>query len=94
MTALSKLVHYRAYAGQPVEIGDFVVTPISRALIIALPFYNLVWNRPVAVIVEQGDSRKKLPIVDVTLMVQIAMLATGLATAILTLLVSRAGRRK
>ena len=93
MATLSKLVQYETRSGQPIEIGDTVVTPTSRVLILTLPFYNLVWNRPVAVIVEQGDSRKKLPIVNVTLLVQSAALAIGMAVTILALLASRARKR-
>ena len=38
MTALSKFVQYETSFGQPVETGEIVVTPISRVLILTLPF--------------------------------------------------------
>jgi hypothetical protein len=90
MATLSKYVTYETCSGRPHKIGDAVVTPISRVLILALPFYNLVWNRPVAVIVEQGDTTKKLPIVNITLLVQSAAVIIGLSTTILTLIARRA----
>ena len=92
MTLKSKLVQYTTHAGQPVENGDVVVTPICRALVVNLPFYKWVWNRPVAILVEQGESRKRLPIVDVTQLAQIALLAIGLAATLVTLLVGRANK--
>ena len=94
MTVRSRFVQYETSFGQSVDTGEIVVTPISRVLILTLPFYNLVWNRPVAVIVDQDGSSKKLPIVNVTLLLQVAMLAIGFSAAILTLLVGRSDGKK
>jgi hypothetical protein len=76
------------------EKGNLVVTPVSGALRLNLPLFNFVWNRPVAVLVEEGDSSEKLPIVDVTLLAQVALFGVGLAATILTILVTRASNKR
>jgi hypothetical protein len=84
---------YKTSEGQPVRHGRSVVTPISRVLAVRLPFWGFVWNRPVAVRVEDEQSTKELPIVDVTLLAQIGLLVIGLAAAALTFLAARAQRQ-
>jgi hypothetical protein len=65
--------------------GDISVTPRSQALVVRWPGGGLVWNRPVAVVVEQNGQVKRLPIGDVTRGVQAGLLALGLAVAMLHL---------
>jgi len=74
---------YRTSEGQPVSHGQLLVTPISRVLAVRLPHLGFVWNRPVAVRVEDGRSTEELPIVDVTFLAEIGLYAVGLVAAIL-----------
>ncbi|UCG24180.1 MAG: hypothetical protein JSW55_18990 [Chloroflexota bacterium] len=94
MAQIGNFIRYTTSSGQPIEKGNVVVTPISGALRLNLPFFNYVWSRPVAVLVEEGDSSKKLPIVDVTLLAQAALFGIGLSATILTILASRASKKR
>jgi hypothetical protein len=87
------------HSGEPVTVGDIRLTPQSQALTIRWPtirwpFGGFVWNRPVAVLVEEGDESERIPIVDVTLVAQVALLALGAAFALTTLILSATIRRK
>jgi hypothetical protein len=53
-----------------------------------------VWNRPVAVVVEQEGQIERLPIVDVTRVAQISLYGFSLFIALLTLIASLGLRRK
>mgnify|MGYP001557495645 CR=1 FL=1 len=82
------------HSAEPVTVGDIRLTPQSQALTIRWPLGGFVWNRPVAVLAERGDESERIPIVDVTLVAQVALLALGAAFAITTLLFSATRRRK
>lgn len=41
--------------GEPVQVGDWVVTPQSQVLAVQLPFGGFVWHRSVSVVVEGND---------------------------------------
>ncbi len=94
MAKSERFLQYSTHAGQSIEKGDLVVTPISGALRLNLPFFNYVWNRPVAIVVEEGDSSEKLPIMDATLLAQVALFSVALAATILTVLVTKASKKR
>lgn len=48
------IIRWQTLSGEPITVGDVTITPQSQALIIRLPFGGLVWNRPVAVLVEHS----------------------------------------
>lgn len=68
-------------AGGPVRVGDVTVTPVAKTLIVRLPFFGFVWNRPVAALVERDGEITRLPVVDVTRLVQVTLIALSLAFA-------------
>ncbi len=74
------------------QVGDYQITPQTRVLMMRLPGQNggLIWNRPKAVIVRtpSGDEYS-LPVRDVTRIAIWAMLAGGIAGAILIGLMRR-----
>ena len=70
-----------------------MVTPVSKTLTVKLPFWGFVWNRPVAILVDDGESTKEMAIVDVTLLAQIGLLVVGLTATIVGLLSSLARKR-
>ena len=76
----------------PVTVGGVTVTPLARALVVRWPGGGLVWNRPAAVLVEREGRVRRIPIVDVTRLVQAGLLGLGLALAIASLVHSM--RRK
>jgi hypothetical protein len=80
--------------GEPVQRNGLTVTPLAQSLRVRLPFgpagWGFVWNRPAAVLVEQNGRVERLPIVDVTRLAQIGLLAALFVVARLT----RRRRRK
>lgn len=93
MAYLRDIVNVQTVYGERVTAGEVSVTPQSQALIVRWPNGGWVWNRPVAVLVERNGTRERIPIVDVTRLIQWGLL--GLAAAFTTVgLASRApGRR-
>lgn len=82
------------FSGDRVTIGGTTVTPQSQALTIRWPYGGFVWNRPVAVLVERDGRTERIPIVDVTHMAQIGLLALGLVFSLVTLVLSAQGRKE
>jgi hypothetical protein len=85
---MNDIVQYRKDRGQPRQHGNTVITPVNWVLTIKLPYWGIVWNRPVAVLVEDGDFTTEIAIVDVTLLAQLGMLLVGLAATIIGLLIA------
>ncbi|HZS79016.1 MAG TPA: hypothetical protein VFA41_20570 [Ktedonobacteraceae bacterium] len=63
--------------GTPVMVNNYTITPQSQAFIVRLPIGIFVWNRPTSVLVEKNGEVKRLPIVDVTRLLQLALLSAG-----------------
>lgn len=63
---MPRLIELTTRTGEPYTVGATVVTPQSQALIIQLPFFRFVWNRPIAVLVDRAGQTERLPIVDIT----------------------------
>jgi hypothetical protein len=80
-------------SAEPVTVGDVTVTPRSRALVVRLPRGGVVWNRPTAVTVERAGQVRRVPVVDTTRILQLGLLALGLAIAVASPFSSHAGRR-
>ena len=55
-------------------------------LTIRLPTCGVVWNRPSAVLIEQGDRVARLPIIDITRLAQVALLSLSLCFTIAALI--------
>ena len=87
----TKIISWRTESGEPLRAGAVTVRPQSQALRLQLPFGGFVWNRPVAVLVEDGEGTRRVPIHDVT---RIALLALAGVAALFTLLGWLLQRRK
>jgi len=81
-------------SGDPVKAGDVTVTPQSEAICLRWPYGGLVWNRPVAVLVEQGTHTEHIPILDVTRVAQLGLLGLGVIFGIITFVMSIRHRRE
>ena len=79
-------VQRRTTTGTPVSLGDLTITPEAQVLTIRLPTGRIVWNRPSAVLIEQGDRVARLPIIDITRLAQIALLSLSLCFTIAALI--------
>jgi hypothetical protein len=72
----------REAPAEPVRVGEVTVTPLARALVVRLPWGGFVWNRPTAVTVERAGAVRRVPVVDVTRVLQLGLLGLGLAIAV------------
>lgn len=89
---LANLVQIETRTGEPIVSGDTKIIPMARSMRIRIPGWHngLVWNRPVAIVVQTGDGQEKvLPVRDVTRQAQVALLVSGLIVVLLGWLVTR-----
>jgi hypothetical protein len=90
---LKEMFQWQTASGDKVTVGDVTVTPQSRALTVRWPRGGLVWNRPVAVLVERGEETERIPIVDVTRMAQLGLLGLSLVFSMIIMGLSIRRRR-
>jgi len=86
MRSVMKVFEAREASAEPVTVHDVTVTPRSRALVVRLPKGGLVWNRPTAVLLEQNGQARRIPIVDITRILQVGLLGLAVLTASASLL--------
>jgi hypothetical protein len=82
--------------GAPIRSGDAEVVVRSRAVQLTLPSGHggFIWNRPVAVSIRRpGVPEQSLPVRDVTRLLQLALLALGVAGALVLRMAARGRRR-
>lgn len=89
MSALKSTVQWQTEYGKTIVVGDVRVTPQSQALIIRWPNGGWVWNRPTAVLVEQDGQVERIPVMDVTRIIQIGLLGISLIFLVMRILTSR-----
>ncbi len=61
------------HTGSATQVGAFRITPQSQSISLHLPFGGFVYNRPLAVLVERDGTVDRVPIVDLTQVVLIAL---------------------
>jgi len=66
MVKLTDFIQLKTVQGTAVQTPHHTLIPESQALIIRFPYGGFVWQRPTAVLVQQGDQTQRHPIVDVT----------------------------
>ena len=93
MARLKEMLQWRKVSGNKVSVGDVTVTPQSQALTVRWPRGGLVWNRPVAVLVERDEETERIPIVDVTRMAQLGLLGLSLVFSMIIMALSVRRRR-
>ena len=86
MVRLKDHIQVQTGVGQPVITGDTTVTPQFQALIIRLPIGGFVWNRPTAILVEQGGQVKRIPVRDITRITQLWLLGFSVVLSIVSLI--------
>ncbi len=90
------LFRVESRAGDAIQASSWKIVPMSKALIIRLPFSHggLIWNRPVSLAVTAPDgSERVIPVVDVTRQALWTMTGAIVAWAIVFQVLTR-GRRK
>lgn len=93
MTRADERFKWETASGETATVGDVSVTPQSKALTVRWPNGGWVWNRPVAVLMERGEEKERIPIVDVTRMGQLALYGLSLAFAVIGLIIWIGERR-
>jgi len=86
MTGIKDRFHVQTGAGQPVTVGDITVTPQFQSLVLRLPSGGFVWNRPTAILVEQDGQAERVPIRDITRIIQLWLLGFSLVLLIVRLI--------
>jgi hypothetical protein len=74
--------------GQPIKVGETLITPISQNLRLTFPNFSggVIWNRPVAVRVQTADGgEQQIPVQDVTRLAIIGIFGFSLLIALLSL---------
>ncbi len=95
MPQLSDFIRLENTSAEPIVVGDTRITPQAQAFSLRLPFGGFVWNRPTAVLVERDDSTQRIPIVDATRVMQIALFGLVLSfSVIITLLAAQQRTRQ
>ena len=83
------LIHTENRAGKPIQVVDYHIIPVERTHRVQPPgmWGVLLWRRPSAVIIQHPDAPDEvIEIQDTTRQAQIFLLALGLVTSILILL--------
>jgi hypothetical protein len=86
---MSSPIRVRVLRGQPIETDSYKVTPLAWAFSASLRHAGLVWARPLAVTVETDTSRRTVPVVYSTTLIQVITLAAAAAVAVLLIVRSR-----
>lgn len=83
------LIHTENRAGKPVQVADYNIIPVERTHRLQPPgmWGVLLWRRPSTLIIQHPDgSDEVIEIPDATRQAQIFLLALGLVTSIIILL--------
>ncbi len=95
MVRLADAFQMRTTTGDPITAGGVTVRPQSQALVVRWGEHGgLVWNRPLAVLVERAGQTERIPIMDVTRLAQLSLLGASLLTMAIVWLLSNQHRRK
>ena len=89
---LTPLLRIETLTGQPIKVKGTQLRVRSQVVQLRLPVIagGLIWNRPVAVLVQSADGQDRLlPIPDLTRTAVLALTVLGLATAFLLSLFRR-----
>jgi hypothetical protein len=85
----------KTYSAPPVQIGSRKITLQSQSLMVRVPTFGWVWNRPVAVLIDPEDGVspvQRIPIIDATRIIQIGI---GLSVLMISIAAGiRSARRR
>ena len=94
MRRFNDLVQWHKASGQPVVVHDLTLTPQSQVLIVRFPQGAWVWQRPTAMQVERNGRVERLPIVDLTRLLQIGLVGLGVVIITIVSFVQFARRKE
>ncbi len=89
MAQLVRMLQWQVTSGEQITVGDVTLTPQSQGIIAYCKGKGLVWNSPVAILVECGGHREHIPVMDVTRAVQLGIIGLGIIVIVLALCLRR-----
>ena len=89
MTKLTDFIQLKTVQGTAVTTPQHTLIPESQALVVKFPFGGFVWQRPSAVLVQTGAQTERHPIVDVTRLATVSVMAASLFIPLLIRLVKK-----
>jgi hypothetical protein len=89
MARVKNIFHKQTLIGEKTTVGQISLTPQSQALMIRWPYGGVVWNRPLAVLVERDGQIERIRIMNVTRMTQFGLLGLTLIFCIIILLMQQ-----
>lgn len=89
MNKMKDMLQIKSVRGNRIETQGVVATPLSKAIVVSLPIGGFVWNRPVGIEVEMDQQIERIPIIDVTLIAQLGIIAFGMFLTIAFWLIGR-----
>ncbi len=82
MARLTPVIDWQVTAAQPIVVGDTRVTLQSRTLVVGWSLLGVVWRHPTAALVEADGRVTRVPIHNVTRLIELGLLGLGLVTLI------------
>jgi hypothetical protein len=82
MARLTPVVRWQVTAGRPVVLGTTRITVQSWTLAVGWFSFGIVWRHPTAALVEADEQVARVPIHDVTRLIELGLLGLGLAIVI------------
>lgn len=89
MNKLTDFIEWKTVQGTAVSTPQHTLIPESQALVVKFPFGGFVWQRPTAVLVQTGAQTERHPIVDVTRLATVSVMAASLFIPLLIRLVKK-----
>lgn len=86
---MKQWLYWEDVQGTPIQIGDLRLTPYSQVVGVRWPWGGWVWQRPTAVLLEQGEMVRYEPIVDVTRLITVALVGLMILVTLFTHLRSK-----
>jgi hypothetical protein len=92
MANLTDFIQLKTVQGTAVQTPHHTLIPESQALIIKFPYGGFVWQRPTAVLVQQGEHTQRHPITDITRLATWSVLAASLLLSLLLRALNRSSK--
>ncbi len=90
---MAELVEWRTITGATVVVGETEVDLEARTLALRLPFGGAAWSWPAAITVRRQGKTERIPVHDLTRIINTAMLACTLILPVFAA-VSRSARKQ
>ena len=94
MTQIGEVFRWQTVAGRPVTLHNRTITPLAQVLALHWPQGGFVWNRPVALLIEHDGQVERVPVLDITWFVQIALFGCAIFVLLATFWLPRFNKEK